>query len=51
MNETRAMEILMEMGWDEIGAEEIILQLKEDEMFDGMTEDELRQISEDYMDR
>ena len=51
MEDTRAMEILMEMGWDETGAEEIILQLKDDEMFYDMTEDELRQVSEDYMDR
>ena len=51
MTKENAINFLKAQGWDDIGAEEIVFVLEEDEMLAEMTEQELARVSEDYMDR
>ena len=51
MTKENAINFLKAQGWDDIGAEEIVIVLEEDEMLAEMTEEELAMVSEDYMDR
>ena len=46
-----AIAYLMDLGWNKYGAEAIVDQLIEDQIFDGLTTPELKDISDDYMDR
>lgn len=51
MTRTIAYDILIKDGWNEDGANEIILTLEECEMLEDMTEEDLLNVSEDYKDR
>lgn len=51
MTRATAMKTLKILGWDEIGANEIISKLEEDGMLEGMTNEDLERLSDDYMDR
>lgn len=49
MTRERAEQILLELGWNTYGAEEIIDGIGED--LESMTENDIKALSEDYMDR
>ena len=51
MTKENAISFLKAQGWDDIGAEEIVIALEEDDMLNDMSEGELASLSEDYMDR
>jgi hypothetical protein len=50
MSREKAIEFLMSLGWDFVGAEAIIDELESAEL-DVMTETELKALSDDYIDR
>ena len=51
MNKDDAMRILINDGWNHIGAEVIVDGLIEGNLLDKMTESDLLKVSEDYKDR
>ena len=51
MTKEYAMNFLMNLGWNENGADAIVEQLIEDEMLEEMTDDSLKSLSGDYIDR
>lgn len=51
MTREKAIEILINDGWNEIGATEIVDTLEDDGLLDEMTEKDILNISEDYKDR
>lgn len=51
MTREKAITILKNLGWDEIGSDEIVTTLEDDNVLESMTEDELVKLSDDYIDR
>lgn len=51
MTRAEGIKFLQGLGWNEDGAEAIVDTAIEDKTFDGMTKEELKELSDDYKDR